>query len=207
MKAAAILSALLSSTCLVAAAGTVARAQVVPPGRVPLPAEQVASATAMVKAWTPGEAHARLAQLAGEWTFTSKLWVVPGREPELSSGTASAVMLLGGRYLQTTIRGRLTGLPYEGVGVRAFDNTTGQHQSVWMDNLSSMLLCMTGSYDATARAYTMRGEVADLADPAARVAVREVLTVVDADTHRLEMFETRGAETFRRLEFVFTRVR
>ena len=183
---------------------SLAHAQV-PPGWSPLPKDQDASAKAMVEAWTPGEPHARLAALAGRWCFTSKLWLTPASAPLVANGTATSAMQFRGRYLQTRIEGDLMGVGYEAVGVRAHDNTTGQYQSVWMDNISSMLLFMTGSYDAQTRTYTMHAEIADLADPPARVRVREVLTVVDANTHRVEMFETRGGETFRRLEFVYTR--
>lgn len=198
--------ALLLVGCLGLCLPATARAQV-PQGWVPLPADRTASALDMVKAWTPGAAHAGLAALAGEWTFTSRLWVAPGADPEVSSGTTSAVTRFGGRYLQVTMRGTLTGLAYEGFGLRAYDNTSGQYQSVWMDNLSTTLLYMTGTYDVAARAYTLEGDLADFVDPSKRVRVREVLTVIDADTYRVELYETRGASTFRRLEFLHARTR
>lgn len=198
-------AALVASLSIVSSLATGPALAQAPPSWAPLPKGQDAAARAMVDSWTPGEAHARLAALAGEWTFTSRLWLAPGTDPEVSSGTARAEMLLGGRYLQVTLRGRLTGLPYEGRGVRAFDNTTGQYQAVWMDSLSTTLLFMTGTYDAAARAYTLRAELPDLVDPSVRITAREVLTVLDANAHRVEVFETRGTETFKRLEFLYTR--
>ena len=48
---------------------------------------------------TPGEGHARLAKLAGNWDYTMKWWMSPDAQPEESSGTMSAQMTMDGRYL------------------------------------------------------------------------------------------------------------
>jgi hypothetical protein len=175
------------------------------PGWTPVSKEQEAMALAMMKAMTPGEPHALLASLAGDWTFTSKMWMDPAAPPQESKGTATYTMLMGGRYLQGVYKGDMAGMAFEGVGVTAYDNTTGQYQSVWMDNLSTMLMFMTGSYDAASRTFTMRTEMADIVDPSIKVKVRELLTIVDRDTHRMEMFETRDGKERKNLELSYTR--
>ena len=45
-------------------------------------------------AMTPGDMQKGMAKMAGEWTYTSKLWMAPGQEPMVSSGTAKYEMLL-----------------------------------------------------------------------------------------------------------------
>lgn len=161
--------------------------------------------SAMLKAMTPGPEHKVLASLAGEWTFASKTWFDPSLPPAESSGTATNTMTMEGRYLQGTMKGTLMGMPFEGFGVTAFDTTTGQYQSVWFDNMSTTLMFMTGSYDAAARTFTMRTEMSDLEHPSATIAVRQTLTIVDADVHRMELFETTRGRESRMLEIVFTR--
>jgi hypothetical protein len=96
---------------------------------------------------------------------------------------------------------------FEGFGLMAHDNTTGQYQSVWMDNMSTTLMFMTGSYDAAAKAFTMRTEMSDLVDPETKVPVRQVLKITDAETHTMEMFETRGGKETLTLEIRYARKR
>jgi hypothetical protein len=36
---------------------------------------------AMMKAMTPGEHHKHIAQFAGKFEYTSKMWMTPGTEP------------------------------------------------------------------------------------------------------------------------------
>lgn len=175
------------------------------PGWTPVSKEQEAMALAMMKAMTPGDPHALLASLAGDWTFTSRMWMDPAAPPQESTGTATYTMLMGGRYLQGVYKGDMAGMAFEGVGVTAYDNTIGQYQSVWMDNLSTMLMFMTGSYDAASRTFTMHTEMADIVNPSIKVKVRELLTIVDRDTHRMEMFETRDGKERKSLELTYTR--
>ena len=42
---------------------------------------------AMMKAMAPGEPHKKLAKLAGDFTYTSKMWMDPSQAPTTSSGT------------------------------------------------------------------------------------------------------------------------
>lgn len=171
----------------------------------PIPKEDQAVFDGMVRASTPGEPHKLLATLAGEWTFRSKIWMNPDLPPEESSGTAALAMIMGGRYLRTTYAGLLAGVRFEGFGITGYDNTGGQYQSVWLDNTSTVLMFLTGTYDPAAKCLTLRSALNDLVDPAVMVPVREVLTFVDAKTHRLEVFETRKGRESKSLEMTFTR--
>lgn len=196
----------MAVACVVAASHGVVLAQE-KPGWTPISAEKEAMAVAMMKAMRPGEPHTRLASLAGEWTITTRLWMEPGTPPSESKGTASSTMVMGGRYLQTAYRGDMLGMAFEGFGLMAHDNTTGQYQSVWMDNMSTTLMFMTGTWDAAAKAFTMRTEMSDLVNPATKVPVRQVLTITDADAHTMEMFETRDGKEILTLEIRYARKR
>src|SRR5207237_831498 len=71
---------------------------------------------AMVKSMTPGAPHQQLARMAGDWTFTSKAWMMPGQPPMDSAGTMHADVLLGGRYVEHHWKGDFMGMPFEGRG-------------------------------------------------------------------------------------------
>jgi hypothetical protein len=132
------------------------------------------------------------------------MWM-EGAPPMESTGTATNTMTMEGRFLQGTFKGFMMGTNFEGFSITAYDNTAGQYQSVWLDNMGTMLMYATGSYDPATKTMTMRTEMNDLVDPSVKVGVREVITIVDADTHRMEMFETRAGKESKGLEITYTR--
>src|SRR5688572_10104353 len=69
---------------------------------------------AMMKAMSPGEPHKKLAKLAGDFTYTSKMWMDPSQAPATSSGTMHGDMILGGRYVRAVWKGDVMGMPFEG---------------------------------------------------------------------------------------------
>src|SRR5204862_2517579 len=78
-----------------AAAGDAAAPQVTP--------EQFKQMVARMSAIAPE--HALLDQLAGEWKFTSKLWVQAGTQPLTGSGKTVNTWILGRRFLQSKSTG------------------------------------------------------------------------------------------------------
>ena len=112
---------------------------------------------------------------------------------------------MGGRDLQTKFSGPLMGVAFEGIGITGYDNTAGRYQSVWFDNTSTVLMFMSGTQDAARKTIVLTGEMNDLAHPTIVIPVREVLTFVDANTHTMEMFETRNGRQIRTLELTYRR--
>lgn len=167
----------------------------VPPAEPEMSPEMQAMMAAWQKAMTPGEQHARLAEhFEGEWNVTTKVWMEPGAEPMVSTGTSSNKMILGGRQLQMEFSGTMMGMPFMGIGYTGYDNTSGQYTGTWTDNMSTATMRSTGSYDAETDTYTFTTEMLDPMT-GAMVPVREVIRVADGDHHTMEMFETRdGAE-------------
>ena len=77
---------------------------------------------------TPGDAHARLAKLAGKWTASGRFRV----GPEVPWGKFKAEVtfesLLGGRFIQERILGPRIGKErYEALNLIGFDNTKGKY--------------------------------------------------------------------------------
>lgn len=168
-------------------------------------AEEKAMMDAMMKAATPGKPHEMLSSMAGDWDFTVKMWMDPSAPPTESKGSATYSMMLGGRYLHGDYRGDMMGMPFEGKGVTAYDNVTGQYQATWLDNMSTMLMYMTGKYDPATKSYTFTGVMPDPTKGGMKVKVRQVLRVTSSDQQVMEMYETRGGKEVKTMEINYTR--
>lgn len=120
------------------------------------PNDEKAKADMMVKfmaASTPGEPHKVLADLAGEFTFTSKSWESADATPMEGKGTATMTMILGGRWLANTMKAEATGhMPaFEGHGMMGYNNVSKKYETIWMDSMSTGSMTGEGSFDSTSK--------------------------------------------------------
>lgn len=177
----------IAMLCLLTLVGVVApvlaqneKAEGKPPGE----AEMMA---AMMKAAQPGEQHKHLARMAGDWEYTSKMWMAPGQPPEESKGTMHGEAVMGGRYVQHHWKGSMAGMPFEGLGTEGYDNTTKQFISSWIDNMGTGIMFSKGSCDAAGKVCTMTG---DMPDPmgGGNMSTKMVITWSDNDHFKNEMF-------------------
>lgn len=102
---------------------------------------------AMMEAWMavaqPGEPHAFLAKMAGDWKTRTTSYH-EGAEGEVTDGTASFKPVLGGRVVRGTYSGTMMGQPFEGMSLDGYDNITGKYWSVWLDNTGTSLYVTHG---------------------------------------------------------------
>lgn len=112
----------------------------------------------MQEAGTPGEAHKILAEMEGEWTFTSKNWETADSKPEVGSGTSSIKMILGGRFLQQELKSKMMGMDYSGMGFTGYDNLKKEYSVIWLDSMSTGMMIATASYNAKTKTLTEKGE-------------------------------------------------
>ena len=111
----------------------------------------------MTKLTSPGENHAVLKDLVGNWKATSKFWMDANAKPEESKGTQSNKLIMGGRFLETNHKGTAMGKPVTGVGYLGYDNVRGEYQSVWIDNMTTSIMNSTGTYDTSTKTLTENG--------------------------------------------------
>ena len=160
------------------------------------PAEGGPSAEEMaawVKYMTPGEPHKKMAALTGDWVSKGKFWMKPDAPPTESAGTSSFKMVYNGLYQVQEYKGAMMGMPFEGTGVMAFDNASKKYVGVWYDSMSTGLMYMEGSADATGKVVTMSGQFADPMD-GKPCALRMVTTDKDADTFLFEMYAKKASD-------------
>jgi hypothetical protein len=151
------------------------------------PAMGNADMEAMTKAATPGEQQKKLARMAGDWTFTNKLWMAPDQPPVESSGTMHADLLMGGRYVEHTWKGNMMGMAFEGRGTDAYDNVGKMYVSSWVDNMGTGIMHTTGTCDAAVKVCTYSG---DIFDPMSgkKTTTKSVITWLDDNSFKNEMY-------------------
>jgi hypothetical protein len=167
--------------------------------------EQMAEMMAWMEANKTGEHHEHLAKFAGKWKAKVKYWPDPAQEPQVSTGTMTSSMVLGGRYLHSMYQGEMMGMPFEGAGIDAFDNVSGKYISMWMDNMSTGVMTWKGKCNGDGTVRTMYGEMT--APDGAKIKSRTVATMVDENSQKYESFMVLpdGAEK-KEMEITLTRM-
>jgi hypothetical protein len=171
--------------------------------------EMGAPTEADMEAWAkmnqPGPQHAMLKKLAGDWKTTVKLWMDPSKEPEVSEGSASATMVLDGRYLQETFKGSMMGSPFQGMGMMGYDNNKKEFVHTWMDSMSTGVMVSTGTYDEATKTLTMKSESYDPMMKA-QMKYKMVTRIVDDNTHVFEMWsDGPGGKDMKTMEITYSR--
>lgn len=169
--------------------------------------EQQAMMDAMTKAATPGPNHKLLAEVVGDWTFVTRMWMDPGQPPTETKGTATFQPLLGGRYVRGDFKASMMGMDFEGVALNGYDNVANEFVSLWFDNMSTGMMLMNGKYDSATKTFTYTGEMADPMNPTAMIKYREVVRITSPDSHVMEMYEMRGGKEVKTMESSYTRVK
>ena len=146
----------------------------------------------MMKKWqeymTPNENHKMLADETGMWTTQTTYWKdANDTKPQQSTGTMDVKMILGGRYQQGMHKGTMWGMPFEGISTVGYDNASKKYVSTWMDNMGTGIMNMAGDYDAATKTASYKGSFADPIT-GKDTAMREIWTVVDDNTRKMEMF-------------------
>lgn len=204
MRTAGLVPALV--LCLAASAFAQTQPQKKPSGAPPaMSPEQKAMMEAFQKAATPGPNHKLLQSMVGEWTFAMKMWQDPAAPAQESSGATSYRNLMDGRYVQHEHKGNFMGMPFHGVGILGYDNVSKQFLSSWIDNMATGQMLMNGSYDATKKTFTFKGEMDDAMKPATKVKLRETVRIVDNDTHVMDWYELRGGKEAKTMEITYKR--
>jgi hypothetical protein len=160
------------------------------------------------------ENHKLLANLAGTWTYTVKMWMNPdpSAKPTESKGTAVRKPMMGGRYFVGDFTGKMQ-MPgadgkmkdaeFKGMSVEGYDNVSKKFVSTWADNMSTGIMLSTGDYDPATKTFTYTAEAEMM--PGMKTKIRETVKVVDKDHHTFEWYEDRGGKEAKTMEISYTR--
>lgn len=165
---------------------------------------------AMMQKWmeymTPGEMHKMMAKYDGKFTTKSKMWFTPGAPATETTGMAVNEMIMGGRYQKSTYSGDMMGQPFTGEAVSGYDNARKVFISTWIDNMGTGIMYGEGEWNATTRSIETKGTQTD-AMTDGKIPYREVLTFIDEDHYRMEMYNVFNGEEFKSMEILYERVK
>jgi len=169
-------------------------------------ASQDAMMEMMMKYAMPGPMHDLLKPMAGNWKTTAKSWMKPGAEPTVSEGTCESSFILGNRYLQSTYKGDMEGMPFEGFGLMGYDNMKKEFVSVWADNMGTGLAMSDGAADASGKTLTMKSM---MNDPQSGKMVPYTMTtkIMDENTYTMSMSTKKGGKDQMQMEITYTRIK
>ena len=147
----------------------------------------VCALSLVLLSWGLGSAEepnavAHMAKMAGDWTFTNRMWLEPGKPPHEWTGTMHAEKILSGRFVQSVWKGNFMGMEYEGRGMEGYDNAH-QYVSSWIDTMEARILLSTGTCEeAVNKCTTTRS--------AGTTTMKSVVSWIDNNNFKTEMFMT-----------------
>lgn len=154
----------------------------------------------------PGAAHKLLEPLVGEWTAYVQFWMTPGGPPTPSKGTAKSEWVLNGRFIKEEFKGEMMGKPFTGMMLTGYDNHRKQFSTLWVDDMSTAMLKSEGTADPDGKVFTFLTKMDCPMTGEKAMPIRQVIRIVNADTHVFEMHETReGKEERKTMEITYTR--
>ncbi len=170
-------------------------------------AEMMAAYMEMAK---PGPEHQRLADLAGEWKQSLKIWHEPGGEPVLMEGKVTNTMILGGRFLESRGVSGEEPMQTEGVNIIGFDRRYGHYTIILMDSWGTYYVTAAGTFDDSSRTIVMSGEAMN--PVLGHLEEYDmILRFTDKDTYVFEIVftdkeHTKGADSFKMVEITCSRM-
>ena len=166
----------------------------------------------MMELGKPGENHKLLAGMAGDWTYTLKMWMDPTGKPQESKGTSTRKAIMGGRYFIAEHAGtfqmpgpdgKMQSMDFKGTAIEGYDNARKKFVSSWVDNMSTMILNSEGTYDPGAKTFTYNAECEMM--PGKLTKIREIIKIVDNDHHTFEWYDDSHGPEARTMEISYTR--
>lgn len=155
---------------------------------------------------TPGETHAQLAKDNGTWTVDMTYWVTPDAPPQKMTGTSTNKMIWDNRYQQSTFKSEFApGMAFEGVSTLGYDNAKKKYVNTWMDNMSTGIMYMEGTYDPATKMINFTGKGVDCRN-GKDLQMRQTFKAVDDNTQQMEMYVTYpGGKEYKMMEMTYKR--
>lgn len=162
----------------------------------------------MMKKWqeymTPGPVHQHFAKMAGNWKATVTQYM--GGQETKSEGISTNEMLLGGRYMKSSIKATMMGMPFEGMGLDAYDNATKEFISIWIDTFGTGVMIMKGKMDEKTKEIVYWGSTVD---PMAgkEQKTKSVMKNIDDDHQLMTMYMVENGQEIKNMTVEYTRVK
>ncbi|MWB93746.1 DUF1579 domain-containing protein [Flavobacterium sp. GA093] len=171
-------------------------------------AEKPLDSAAEMKAWidyaTPTTPHKMMAEETGTWNCDMTFWMEANAKPEKATSVAEIKMILGGRYQESNYSGTMMGQPFEGKSLLAYNNSSKEYTTTFVDNMGTGMVVATGKYDEKTKSIEFKGEMVNPVN-GKNIPYREIYTIVDAKTRKMEMFDTKNGQEFKSMEIIMNK--
>lgn len=161
-----------------------------------------------MKAWeenmTPGENHAWLAKMNGEWDATVTMWMDPSQPPNVTQATTTNEMLYGGLYQRSQHTGNMMGMPFKGEAITAYDNAKKEFLATWIDNFGSSIMMMKGNLNDKGNTLALEGKMMDPAS-GMDMHVKQVTELTSEDSYKFTMYMVVDGKDIKNMEIKYTR--
>ncbi|HEY3245892.1 MAG TPA: DUF1579 domain-containing protein [Phycisphaerae bacterium] len=131
--------------------------------------------------------HETLKLLAGNWKTQTKVWMGPG-DPDISSGTFTAKLILGGRWLAGDYGGTFNGKPFEGFSLWGYNKEEQKFINIWCSTMGTAPIIAQGTADPTGKIITLSCTQECPMDHTMKTT-RSVTTIKSPNEILFEMFE------------------
>ena len=109
----------------------------------------------------PSEQHRILSSLIGNWDYDLKYWQKKDAEPQISSGSASNEMVMGGRFLSSKANASLNiggqAIPYEAWHLLGYDTIKKSYTSILIDTMHTGITTSVGQYNEKLKRLEEKG--------------------------------------------------
>jgi hypothetical protein len=162
----------------------------------------------MMELASPSDAHKKLEDLVGVWETETKMWMAGegSGQATTTKGIAENVWILGGRFLRSDFKGEMMRMQMAGFGLTGYDNYAKMYVGMWVDNLSTTLATMEGTFDRSGKVLTMYGKMNEWMTGELGKTVKYVTSVVSKDKHVFEIHDLSiGEPNTKVIEVTYTR--
>ncbi|CAE7262685.1 mscS [Symbiodinium necroappetens] len=165
---------------------------------------------AMMAEWqamnAPGDHHELLTYFTGEWTTETTMWVDKNQPPMVTEGTASAEMVIGGRFVHMEWTTPMMGVDMTGEGYIGHDNVSGRYQSMWMDSGTTAMRFLEGHSNRDGSEIAFYGKMDEPQLDIRDRVVAYVFRLIDADTYEMDVRDLHvGSDDNTVVKITFTR--
>ncbi|MCI0555045.1 MAG: DUF1579 domain-containing protein [Anaerolineae bacterium] len=108
-----------------------------------------------------GSPHHFLAQLAGNWTGTSRLWLEPDSLTDESAAAGSIQIILDGRFALYLYQGSIEGEPQHGMFTFGYNTLLDRYEASWVDSYHNNTAIMFCTGNPTENGFFVLGHYPD----------------------------------------------
>jgi hypothetical protein len=202
--------------CVAAAGVTQAFSQDHPGKAPPSPQDMKKMMDEWMKTMNPGEHHKAMEGSIGSWETVTKIWMDPNAPPMETTGIAERKWIMGGRFVQETIKsemlmpdmakpGEMQRMPWEGMGLFGYDNYRNLYVGCWVDSMGTQMLTMKGSVSPDGKTWTYYGEMDEPMLGVIGRLVKYQTKIIDNDTHVFSIYDLHAGENYRTVEVTYKR--